>query len=137
MTAIQKYKVIKQAHTAAHKAFVKETKAAFRDVVLELFKAFPDLKTFGWVQYRPYWSDGDTPIFSADLDEEGIFINESRLYEYDDTDPIFKAHLKAAREISKALSVFGEELLEEMFGDHAVVTIKRNGKATVGQYDHD
>ena len=101
---------------------------------------------FGWYQYTPYFNDGDPCIFSAgtawfaraeDLDTDGGF-NEHDLTVYGnghlDNDPPRHDRCKA---LSSAIDggTFDDVLLEA-FGDHAEITVKRDG-IVVEFYEHD
>jgi ribosome-associated translation inhibitor RaiA len=67
LNAIQKEiaKLEKQAAKESEKLISKGFK--------EIFKKYPDLKSFSWTQYTPYFNDGDECIFSANT--ESIYIN--------------------------------------------------------------
>lgn len=52
-----------------------------RDASRELFERYSELESFGWVQYTPYFNDGNSCIFHVKYDPESIYINE-RGYEY-------------------------------------------------------
>lgn len=53
-------KLEKQAHKESSKLISKGFK--------EVFKKHPDLKSFSWTQYTPYFNDGDECVFSAHTD---------------------------------------------------------------------
>lgn len=53
----------------------EDTKAAFNEGCDYLFKHYPSLKSFSWVQYTPHFNDGDTCYFSAQYDYS-LTINE-------------------------------------------------------------
>lgn len=57
----------------------KESKKAFKQMTKDIFKKYPDLKSFSWHQYTPYFNDGDTCSFGAYIDY--ISINGSEEYE--------------------------------------------------------
>ena len=52
---------LKKAAKEAAKQFFKEESKA-------LFDSNPDLQSFSWTGYTPYWMDGETPYFSAHTD---------------------------------------------------------------------
>lgn len=60
-------KLEKQAHKESSKLISKGFK--------EIFKKHPELESFSWTQYTPYFNDGDECVFNAHTDY--IFINES------------------------------------------------------------
>jgi hypothetical protein len=92
----------------------------------ELFEEFPELESFSWTQYTPYFNDGDTCEFSANIDYPEIEgIGEAN----DDYDIVNDA-------IVNLLSLFKEDELKELFGDHKEVTITRESMKAY-DYDHD
>ncbi len=48
---------------AAKKKFHTEAQDAFRAACQELFEEFPDLESFSWAQYSPYFNDGNPCVF--------------------------------------------------------------------------
>lgn len=119
-------------------------KMAFEQEAGKIFAEHPELESFGWNQYTPYFNDGDTCTFSAD---EVNIINGNREYGDDDwwaenvssgwgkdvkRGPLFKAWEKAS-DLVASCPLF---LLEMTFGDHVTVTVTRNGIDTE-DYDHD
>ena len=57
----------------------KESKKAFKQMTKDIFKKYPDLKSFAWNQYTPYFNDGEVCSFGAYIDY--ISINGSEEYE--------------------------------------------------------
>lgn len=53
-------KLEKQAHKESSKLISKGFKT--------IFKKYPELKSFSWTQYTPYFNDGDECVFSAHTD---------------------------------------------------------------------
>ena len=53
----------------------KESKKLITKGFKDLFKKYPDLKSFSWTQYTPYFNDGDECIFGANT--EYLSINAS------------------------------------------------------------
>ena len=53
---------------------VNEAKNSFKEIVKEIFNNHPSLESFSWVQYTPYFNDGDACVFSANTDS--IYIND-------------------------------------------------------------
>ena len=134
-----------QAEFEAVKNKMRDTgKEAFKQEVDKIFAEHPELESFGWNQYTPYFDDGDTCTFSAG---EVNMINGNQEYGDDDwwaenvssgwgkdkkTGPLYEAWEKAADLVASCPS----ELLEMTFGDHVSVIVSRNGIETE-DYDHD
>lgn len=113
---------------------VKAKEIFTRDTAV-LFEKYPDLQTFGWRQYTPYFNDGDPCYFRASIDEYSVLINGVNL-DGDDEGVMTDEDRVVAKEVSNFLYTIGNENLEEIFGDHVVVTVKRNGDVITDDYEH-
>jgi hypothetical protein len=55
------------------KAFAQETKkrneAFFKEAVKSVFEEHPNVQSFSWTQYTPYFNDGDACEFSANVED--------------------------------------------------------------------
>ena len=157
-SAAARYKELKKQVEDAKKEMKKTAKAVFTEASEAIFEKYPQLLSYRWTQYTPYWNDGDTCTFSAYVDdpvceiktEEGKVIKYSQYgdYLYEDDDVEFevseeeqqefeKKYGKIGTEVAKFLQTFGDDDLEVMFGDHAAVTVKRTGKVSVEEYEHE
>ncbi len=132
----------------------------FTDLTKTIFEDHPKVKSFGWNQYTPYFNDGETCEFSANIDyiqingepvDESDWINETKITNYGtwnrekreyegrtevpnlDYDPELAA---ASDEIREFLSNFDEDFFMSQFGDHAEVTITAEG-VSIDEYEHD
>lgn len=156
----------------------KESKKAFKQMTKDVFKKYPELQSFSWQQYTPYFNDGDTCTFSAYTDY--LYINGSEesesLYEIssliddvknktktisklekemkNDSGWIVEHNKKKIEEINNAnlgdltkryhmlsyivdcLSLIGDDVLQDMFGDHVSVIVSRDGIVTA-HHDHE
>jgi hypothetical protein len=135
---------------AEAKQVVQNTaKEVFAELASPLFEAHPQLENFSWRQYTPYFNDGEPCEFSANKDAESIDINGEDGYEVSKTSrwdgskcvdlaPEELHPLHAAQEQAAAiLAEFDDDTLHDMFGDHAEVTVKRDGTVDVEEYSHD
>lgn len=98
-----------------------------------LFADFPDMDSFGWRQYTPYFNDGDECVFSAHIDQHSITINGADHYDDDTLD----CHEEASKKISDLLEMIGEDTLREIYGDHVEITVKSDGEVITDEYSHD
>jgi len=144
-----------EKYEAARSAMLKEAGEAAKDFFSAIFEQFPDVVSFGWTQYTPYFNDGETCEFSVNSYAESIYINgingdEQESNEYDEdsdlnededseeSDEIDPAVANEAREIiAEILEAINSDVLLDMYGDHATVTIKRSGKAVINEYEHE
>ena len=107
-------------------------KIFFKEESARLFEAYPELTSFSWTQYTPYFNDGDECLFSSWYNYQTI---NGRFGENDD-DSIPKELEKAFDAVNEFLSNFDEDILKEMFGDHAEVIVTKD-KVEVEEYSHD
>lgn len=74
------------------KEIMEKSKSAFKDVAKALFDAFPSLESFSWVQYTPYFNDGEPCEFGVSADADwSLKINGERPgdSEHWETKPIY------------------------------------------------
>jgi hypothetical protein len=153
------------ANIAKQKQEVFEiAKANFNELAQELFNKHPDLKSFAWKQYTPYFCDGEPCYFGVYGDEPEI--NKHEPYERDDAqgseyvnfylgrnpnltnynqntrqwdttpNPDYNPYYDTViREIESFIFSFGQDILEDMFGEGRVIVTP--GKTEVEEVDHD
>lgn len=121
----------------------------FQQEVEELFRENPDLESFTWSQYTPYFNDGDECVFSVNRENIGINGEEMEYFGDVECDVEYRAnqadgndlpalqkkmaHMKA---VGMFLNNYTDDDLLDMFEDHAQVTVTRKG-ATTEYYNHD
>lgn len=129
-------------------------KEIFNSATKELFENNPKLTSFAWVQYTPYFNDGDTCTFRVNRDcltinrsdefldwwgmdrwkdPEYEYTPDPKDYECDSVDEL----ISIVKGISEFLDLFEDDDLEMLFGDHAEITIFRDGQIGIDSYDHD
>lgn len=128
-----------EARAACKKAFTKEANL--------LFEKFPNLESFAWNQYTPFFNDGDTCYFCVHADEPDINGLDDDEIEFDSGKEFRGMKIVKVREPNEAyltrqavtqfIYQFRKQDLEHMFGDHIKVTVYRDGKTEVEDYDHD
>lgn len=111
----------------------KEFQELFQSRVKIVFDAVPDLESIQIIQYTPYFMDGDACEFSV---HSVSFYNE----EEPDTDCDYDFESPSEQQVLKdALQGFiysNQDLMREMYGDHAEITITREG-TVVSELEHD
>ena len=65
---LDKIKAELAAFEEKKKAMLAEIQKEFPTMFVDLFKQAPNLKSFGWTQYTPYFNDGDTCEFGVHID---------------------------------------------------------------------
>jgi hypothetical protein len=132
----------------------------FEDFYKYIFEKYPTLESFGWSQYTPYFNDGDTTIFSVNTDyisindelvdeaewasdvnviSWGTWNRDLRIYEdrVEEPNPNYDPILtEASNEIKKFLGRFDNDFYLSKFGDHAEITVTKDG-VDISDYDHD
>ncbi len=129
MSAKQDYEDKKIEHAAFVETMRESAKRYFAEASKHLFDTHPELVSFSWTQYTPYFNDGDTCTFGANEVSE---INEQESYDLEENS-ILEPALK---DCGNFVSSFDDDDLEAMFGDHVRVICTRDGVDTES-YDHD
>jgi hypothetical protein len=122
LTLVEKLKKIKKSYRESLDNFISESLAAFGYGCVLLFKKHKKLESFGWVQYTPYEDGSEACTFAAYIDDP--IINEMEVNEIYEKDPQLS---KAADDIIDFLTLFQDEILRQMFGDHVLVVVTRDG----------
>lgn len=129
-------------------------KEMFNSATKELFENNPKLTSFTWNQYTPYFNDGDTCTFGVNrdyftinrtgqsLDLWGVDRWNDPGYEYTPDPKHYNLNsvdeiISIATGINKVLYLFEDDDLLMMFGDHAKITVFRDGDIDIDSYDHD
>ncbi len=107
-----------------------ESEAAFKEESKNFFEKYPNIESFSWTQYTPYFNDGNECVFSVNTDAK---INGNDQYENEDE----KVPEKAYMDISKLLNALDEQSMKLIWGDHMEVIVSRNGKIKSEEYSHD
>ncbi len=121
---------LKKKHKDLQKEIKTTSEEFFKEETKNLFETFPDLKSFSWNQYTPFFADGDPCHFSANTDY--FTVNEDSEAEYSE-DPKMQKMYKA---IKKFLQQFDDEMFETMFGDHCEITVTSDN-IQIEEYSHD
>lgn len=134
---------------------VNEGEDALKEAFKELFDKHPRLESVTWVQYTPYFNDGDPCYFgvwgfdpsivkpeesedSEDEDDEDLYDDDYTYGERlsalaDSSDPELQKIAEAVRELTRDIP---DDVLENVFGDHCKIVATRDG-FDVREYSHD
>lgn len=126
---------------AEHKARTEELNRAFRDngkaMLKPLFDKFfadePRAQSVKWSQYTPHFNDGDACVFR---------VNEPNAYDAEAAElqcwsKNYEGFSAPLKKFCDALNSLGDDAMLAMFGDHAEITVTREGSIEVEEYDHD
>lgn len=100
-----------------------------------IFEEYPNLISFSWDQYTPYFNDGEVCEFSAYVDYPILcFDNKPHLRKWD-LDPN-SVEGKAFSKIQSMLKSVDQDTYKSLFGDHVTVTVTKDD-VKVSDCDHD
>ena len=126
---------------------------ALKEAAQEIFDKYPKLQEFSWIQYTPYFNDGEPCEFGVRATDEMGYVYDTYTNEpYDrachwqtkelkEEAAVVFANKKEAEKLEKDLSEFGsllysfENHLQSVLGEGRVV-VTRDG-VEVEDYDHD
>jgi hypothetical protein len=145
--ALERYKEAKKKMVEMQKEAQQVVQQAFKEATVELFDEHPELKSFGWNQYTPYFNDGDVCVFDTNFDWEvwinGLSsdedINDDRRWDSGTSDwvPCEPHELRPlVKIIQEFLKTFSNDDYKDMFGDHVSVTVTRDSVETE-HYEHE
>lgn len=122
----------------------RDSQAAFKEYMKEFFDKNPNVEAVAWVQYTPYWNDGEPCYFGIG---EVTFKLKNEQYE-DDEDGYWDEYekytsiysmsgpeKKPCKQLADDFETI-EDVLEITFGDHVSVEVTRD-EITVDEYSHD
>jgi len=124
----------------------KMAQDVFREEANKVFKKHPELVSFSWKQYTPYFMDGDPCVFSSYKDSPAVTVKHlngeevmADCYTSDYTGPeedMPKFINDIVGSVIQLLSNFEDDDVEQMFGDHTEVIVTAT-EITNEEYDHD
>ena len=120
MSKLENYKKLVAEVQQKKEELAKELAGNLPQLFEKQFAECPELESFSWNQYTPYFADGDTPVFGANLCDPSKVNGRCR---WDDEEEFSDKVLDAAQECLDILEELGEDILEEMFGDHVEFTV--------------
>jgi hypothetical protein len=145
-----------------YKEFQERGKRELKNGFKEFFKRVPEVKTVHWVQYTPYFNDGDPCVFRVcdasfsnvedvsrlscyediEDEQEGEFNTEvygsyKNMLQYGGKKILSEDSYNICKELNVILtSSEMEDVMENLFGDHVRVIATAEGFDTE-DYDHD
>ena len=138
MSVMTKYTEAKKKMKAALEQANAIVKEAFLEASNEVFNKYPNIESFSWTQYTPYFNDGDECTFSAQTEYPQLTFTDGTEIDinYGEGDADAEVVAKEIAAVKTFLAQFDESDYEEMFGDHILVVVSRKG-AKIKGYDHD
>lgn len=138
MSVMTKYTEAKKKMKAALEQANAIVKEAFLEASNEVFKKYPNIESFSWTQYTPYFNDGEECTFSAQTEYPQLTFTDGTEIDinYGSGDADAEVVAKEVAAVEKFLAQFDESDYKEMFGDHVRVVVSRKGVHTE-EYSHD
>lgn len=150
----EKISQFKQEYEKLRNLMLEKGKLALMQAVKEVFDSNPKIQSIWWTQYIPYFNDGDvcefrvnTPSFT-NIDYESDDADDMYGGDYDgENDDVMCVSYDFEHEIFDDPSVAqtfkdfissteAEEILKNLFGEHAEVCLTREGFHSE-YYEHD
>lgn len=143
MDIVEKIKSEMAAFDAKRKELTEQLRKDFPALLAPLFEKYPGVRNVYWTQYTPYFNDGDTCEFSANVsyaelnhdgssDEDDDEEESGEIKKQENEVPE-----KAEDEFQHALTSIDESFYKDLFGDHVEVIVNRNGTIETEEYEHD
>lgn len=145
-----KFDSLIERYTAARNAFIAESTATLTREFAEVFDRHPELTAIKWVQYTPYFNDGDECVFRvcefmvtnapdpSDVDRYGEYDgpDSADVFVVTSYDDKAKRYSDVWEIETFAHSVLGGQVFLDTFNNHVIVTVTRDG-IDVEDYDHE
>ena len=131
MTIVEKINAELQAFNAKKQELVENLRTEFPVLLAPLFEKSKMINSIGWTQYTPFFNDGEECTFSV---HELNHVNGEYYDSYDDDNVVDE---NVVEQFQSVLSSVPDDFYRDLFGDHVLVTVHRDGRIEVEEYDHD
>lgn len=128
---MSKAKELVKKYKETKKIMMEELRQAFTEESKALFDEIPQMGSFSFTAYTPYFNDGDECTYSVNTDYPDLYDLEGNHMSYE-----LREKLGTTEKVSDFLNAFPEEFYKDVFGDHIQVTVSKN-KIEVSEYDHE
>jgi hypothetical protein len=154
---MDKIEQLVQEYNKMKDEFQVKAQAAFKEVFKEFWSAHPNIKAVVWVQYTPYFNDGEpctfivhdmyemTQIGYDNWQEDGGYPEEytpsqysyaKKKYLLSEGETISEQEIESCRNALGELSKLPEDIYLSMFGDHVQIVATKEG-FEIEEYSHD
>lgn len=124
------------AYKEAQAKLVAEVRVEFPALVMPIMNKSERIQSMAWTQYTPYFCDGDACEFS--VNHYDIILNGVSHYEdKKNRNGLTDEDWALTSEMEAVMRKIPENLYEEVFGNHAMVTVSKDGTISISRYDHD
>ena len=132
MTVKEKIEKLQKEYLDIKSKYSEELSEKYVYLFEEVFQKYPELKSFSFPAYTPYFKDGN--VYNVDI------INGIDIYDYDElTNGLFSegAMKNAIEEIDAINYKLDSSIFQAAFGDHSLITVRRNMTVDIDYYEHD
>lgn len=129
---------------------IEQFRTEFATIGAAFFEAVPRLKSLTWTQYTPYFMDGDPCEFSVNTVSFATDENEEleNYREFEEADGSFSGEAYTLKSLVTSEEyklcekmekiIYGNSgLMQDLFGDHALVVLRASGVIVEEYEDHD
>lgn len=147
MEILEKIKSEFAAFEAKKNELVNQLREEFPKILQPLFEKSKLINSIGWTQYTPYFNDGDECTFSVHEvnqingeSEYDVIWTRKEIGDYHSRIPnpdFNQEEYEIYESFCDILSEIPDETYRDLFGDHAEITIHRDGRIEVEECKHD
>ncbi len=120
---------------ALKKQATEQFSEAFLEHIRPVFEKYPELESFGFRGWVPYFSDGEECVFGLRAYSDAIEINGEEGFSAYSKNKDWRND--AASDLDKIINEIDDSLFQQALGNHFQVTVTRE-KVNVSEYrDHD
>lgn len=134
-TKLEELKALKDQAVDLQKQIDKKLRPVFNEGVKQLFVDVPNLVEISWIAYTPYFNDGDSCTFSS-MHQDATINGASEWGDEDEERTFPKLSEEEQKKVTDFLSIFDDDDMESMFGDHIKVIVTKD-KVETEDYEHD
>lgn len=114
---------------------IGDVRKEFPALIMPLMNMSDRIQSISWTQYTPYFADGDPCEFSTNY--EYLDVNGKYSWTLFRDEAWGEADQNVVKNIQEAMRVIPDEIYKDVFGDHARITVSKDGTMTVESHEHD
>lgn len=145
---IDEWKQVQEEYDRQRQEMTAKVTDLLKATLQKFLKETPEIKMVTWLQYTPYFNDGDPCVFqvhgfefvgeqqlSHDEDDNG-YCDGISTYRYHPEDGISRETWERCKKLDTALTQLDDDFFQTIFGDHCRVSVTTKG-VDVQEYEHD
>lgn len=140
-SVFEKFSVLRKELEAAKNEARTRGSGLFKEGVQVFFEEYPQIKSFSWTQYTPYFNDGEPCVFGVNKNyyvklNNGEPLEDVWFSNYKKKNNEHDFENQIAEFLDKIFETLPEEVFLDLFGDHAEITVSKE-EIIVEEYDHE